>query len=202
MSTRKKRDTSRKRAEILDAAVQAFREHGFDNTSMDRIAEVAGASKRTVYNHFESKEVLFEAVMEDFHRKARELKEIPYDPDAELAPQLGAFVDVKLKMLADPEWGGLVRVGLGVLIREPAFAQRAMERAEADHNTLVEWLRGADADGRLRVEDARTSAALFWSTVAGAFFWPTIMGAPPKPAVARRLKEALIESFLTSHAPH
>lgn len=201
MSTRKKRDTSRKRAEILNAAVDAFREHGYDNTSMDRIAEVAGASKRTVYNHFESKEVLFEAVIEEFHVQARELKQIPYDPDAEMEPQLLAFVDAKLTLLADPEWSGLMRVGLGVLIRDPAFAQRAMERAEADHDTLVDWLRAAHDDGRLVVPDPQTSAALFWSTVAGAFFWPSLMGAPPKKAVARRLKQALIESFLTSHGP-
>ena len=33
---------------ILDAAVKAFQEEGFDNASMDRIAEMADASKRTV----------------------------------------------------------------------------------------------------------------------------------------------------------
>ena len=38
---RKKRDTSKKRAEIVAAAIRAFQADGYDNTSMDRIAEVA-----------------------------------------------------------------------------------------------------------------------------------------------------------------
>ena len=71
---RKKRDTSRKRESIIDAAIRAFQEDGFDNTSMDRIAEVAGASKRTVYNHFESKEDLFGAVVERFMGEAPKSK--------------------------------------------------------------------------------------------------------------------------------
>ena len=53
-----------KRDIILDAATMAFRDEGYECTSMDRIAELAGASKRTVYNHFGSKEALFQAVVE------------------------------------------------------------------------------------------------------------------------------------------
>ena len=62
----KKRDTSKKRESILDAAVKAFADEGYENASMDRIAEIADASKRTVYNHFPSKDVLFEEVLDRF----------------------------------------------------------------------------------------------------------------------------------------
>ena len=53
---RKKRDTSKKRLAILDGAIRVFIENGYETSSMDRIAEAAGVSKRTVYNHFPSKE--------------------------------------------------------------------------------------------------------------------------------------------------
>ena len=55
--------TDRKRAAILEAAVAEFRSNGFEVTSMDRIAETAGVSKRTVYNHFPSKEALFAEIL-------------------------------------------------------------------------------------------------------------------------------------------
>ena len=48
--------TEDKRSQILKAAELEFQEHGFQTTSMDRISARAGASKRTVYKHFESKE--------------------------------------------------------------------------------------------------------------------------------------------------
>ena len=71
---------------------------------MDRIAEVAGASKRTVYNHFESKEDLFGAAVERFMDQAAALKEIPYDPDRGLEEQLGDFADAKMKLADRPDW--------------------------------------------------------------------------------------------------
>ena len=51
-----------KRKAIVQAALLAFLADGFD-VSMDRIAAEAGVSKVTVYNHFESKENLFRAVV-------------------------------------------------------------------------------------------------------------------------------------------
>ena len=50
--------TERKRCAILEAAAEEFQANGFEGTSMDRVAERAGVSKRTIYNHFENKEAL------------------------------------------------------------------------------------------------------------------------------------------------
>ena len=56
--------TDRKREAILSAAVEEFRTAGYEATSMDRIAAAAGVSKRTVYNHFPSKDELFGLMLE------------------------------------------------------------------------------------------------------------------------------------------
>ena len=45
-----------KRDAIIQAAKQAFQEFGVNGTSMDKLAELANVSKRTVYNHFSAKE--------------------------------------------------------------------------------------------------------------------------------------------------
>jgi AcrR family transcriptional regulator len=50
-------------ARILDAAQQLFLEKGFRSTSIDEIAEMAPASKPTIYAHFPGKEALFTAVV-------------------------------------------------------------------------------------------------------------------------------------------
>jgi len=50
-------------ARILDAAQQLFLEKGFRSTSIDEIAELAPASKPTIYAHFPGKEALFTAVV-------------------------------------------------------------------------------------------------------------------------------------------
>jgi AcrR family transcriptional regulator len=48
---------------ILDAAERAFLEQGFQSASIDDIAEMAPASKPTIYAHFAGKEALFSAVV-------------------------------------------------------------------------------------------------------------------------------------------
>ena len=199
--TRKKRDTSRKRAELVAAAIEAFQAEGYDNTSMDRIAEVAGASKRTLYNHFPSKEALFSAVVDEFLSQASELKRIPYDPDRGLEEQLLAFADAKMEVLKDPDWTGFMKVGLGVLVRDPELARETMARAQGGDDHLVPWLEAATADGRLSVDDPQLAAQLFWSTVSGAFFWPHLLGAGMSSEEATRFKSEMIRLFLTTYAP-
>ncbi len=48
--------TGRSRALILDAADAAFREAGYNGTSMEEIANRAGLTRKTLYNLFASKE--------------------------------------------------------------------------------------------------------------------------------------------------
>ncbi|MFT6758317.1 MAG: TetR/AcrR family transcriptional repressor of mexJK operon [Chitinophagales bacterium] len=54
-----------KRNAIIAAAAELFMEQGFDPTTMDDIAKFADVSKQTVYSHFQSKEALFGAAIED-----------------------------------------------------------------------------------------------------------------------------------------
>src|ERR1700746_1983789 len=51
------------KARILDAAQRVFLKRGYQSASVDEIAEVAPASKPTIYAHFEGKQALFEAVV-------------------------------------------------------------------------------------------------------------------------------------------
>lgn len=54
-----------KRQSILDVAKCLFLELGYEGSSMDSIALAAGVSKLTVYNHFNDKETLFIAAVEN-----------------------------------------------------------------------------------------------------------------------------------------
>lgn len=53
-----------KRNQILQGALEIFLHQGYEGTSMDRVAAAAGVSKITIYKHFEDKEGLFVALIE------------------------------------------------------------------------------------------------------------------------------------------
>src|SRR6266542_3587272 len=54
-----------RREQILDVAVQVFARQGFHGTSMNDVAEVAGVTKPVLYQHFDSKQDLYLALMRD-----------------------------------------------------------------------------------------------------------------------------------------
>ena len=55
------------RLAVEDAAVELFIKHGYHATSMRQIAEHAGLALGGIYNHFKSKEEIFEAIIVDKH---------------------------------------------------------------------------------------------------------------------------------------
>ncbi len=54
-----------KRDFILCSAARVFNRDGFQGASIDLIANEAGVSRQTIYNHYRDKEALLAAVVED-----------------------------------------------------------------------------------------------------------------------------------------
>lgn len=194
-----KRDTSKKRKSIIQAATKAFREEGYDAASMDIIAEIAGASKRTVYNHFSSKQELFQAVIDNSLEELVVLKQVPYDPGRSLEAQLSQFADAKLTSVRNPAWLSLTKVVLSVFIRDPELARATIGKAESGEDALVTWLRAAADDGKITVTDAELAAKLFWSMITGAFIWPMVFTGPLDPETTTALKQEIILTFLSRY---
>ena len=57
------RDSQATRNRILGAAIWEFAAYGLAGARIDRIAEAAGANKRSIYVYFENKELLFNAAL-------------------------------------------------------------------------------------------------------------------------------------------
>jgi len=71
-----------RRAQILGAAAAAFSREGFAATSMDEVADEAGITKLIVYRHFDSKEELYRAILDQVGgRLAEEWKSASIDGD-------------------------------------------------------------------------------------------------------------------------
>jgi len=199
MKTKGKSRTNAKHGRILDAATVAFRDEGYECTSMDRIAELAGASKRTVYNHFGSKEALFQAVVERLLAGSMSFKEVAWDPDRPLEEQLRDFVRSKTLLSEDQGARCLTRVVLGVYIRQPELLQEIITRANEDENTLATWLRQADRAGYLSVPEPELAAHMFGQMTAGALFWPQLLQGPMEPARRELLTREVVLMFLARY---
>ena len=60
---RRRREKERRRKEIINAAERVFFSKGYDNATMDDVAETAELSKGTLYLYFDGKEDLYHAIV-------------------------------------------------------------------------------------------------------------------------------------------
>ncbi|EKU81292.1 TetR/AcrR family transcriptional regulator of autoinduction and epiphytic fitness [Massilia sp. UYP32] len=194
--------TDRKRSAILAAAAEQFRVHGYEAASMDAIAALAEVSKRTVYNHFASKEELFaETVMQMFESSAGEL-ELGYRPERSLRAQLVELMALKMRTLADPEFIALARVAIGEAIHAPERTLPILARLGEREEGVTAWIRAAQADGKLKAGDPSFAATLLQGQIKTFAFWPQIaMGAAPlAPQEQERVIDAAVSMFLSYFA--
>lgn len=190
--------TDRKRNAIIDAAAAQFRAHGFEATSMDKIAAAAEVSKRTVYNHFPSKEELFaETIVQLFERSAAAL-DLAYRSDVGLREQLTALVRLKLRTLEDRDFLDLARVAISEAIHAPERALPVFARLNEREEGVTSWIRAAQADGRLKPGDPAFAATMLQGQIKAFAFWPQVaMGAAPlQPEQQAPVIEAAVEMFL------
>jgi len=110
---------------ILDAAQQLFLEKGYRSASIDDIAELAPASKPTIYAHFPGKEALFAAVV------ARTISRLT---DFEGIEPEGRTLHDKLSNLGTTIVENLIEESLGMVRATIAEAQRFPELSRNVHD--------------------------------------------------------------------
>jgi AcrR family transcriptional regulator len=108
---------SRRRAEIIEAAIDVFRMKGYGSTTMDDIATAAHISKSTFYSHFENKKELFiqcfEKIFDDSHRKTWNHLEDESDFAQMFRNQFLAFYKEY------PKWSDMMNLLRAVAINNP-----------------------------------------------------------------------------------
>ena len=99
----------RSRAALVDAAVELFQEKGLRGTTLEEICERVDIAPRTFFNHFETREHLYQAIA---HQRAvqfaEQLDAVCEDPRP-LAPRLNDFFAfIGAYLVARPLWRELV----------------------------------------------------------------------------------------------
>jgi len=191
----------RKREAIVQAAIVEFRTNGFDITSMDKIAATAGVSKRTVYNHFPSKEELFAEILNKLWTSISTQQDTIYRSDLPLREQLEVLLRAKLHMLADNNLLDLARVAIAATIHSPERAQDMVARLGEREESLTVWIRAAQADGRLKPVDPCFAAQQVPGLIKAFAFWPQISMNQPvlSPEMQTTVVASAMDMFLACY---
>ncbi|MES2048001.1 MAG: TetR/AcrR family transcriptional regulator [Pseudomonadota bacterium] len=168
------RQTERKRVAILQAAILEFRNNGFEATSMDKIAATAEVSKRTVYNHFPSKDELFSAILLQLWQTATTQVALQYDSTASLQTQLEDFLSRKMRMLCDPNFLDLARVAVAATIHTPDRARDMVDKLKQSEQGIVTWIKAAQQNKRLKKADPLLMGDMLMGQLKALAFWPQV----------------------------
>ncbi|MGD8329078.1 MAG: TetR/AcrR family transcriptional regulator [Acidobacteriota bacterium] len=199
----KPRLTDRKRAAIVRAAAAEFQASGFDGTSMDQIAARARVSKRTVYNHFPSKEDLFREIIAQLTARLEHTDHFSFDGELPLEEQLTTIGAVVIDAISGEDFISLTRVVLSRFLQRPDLAEKAIGSGQKPFRAgLTAWIEDARGAGRLDLDDADLAARQFVALLNSAAFWPQLLaGQPPLSAEARdNVLRATVSMFLDHYA--
>jgi AcrR family transcriptional regulator len=201
---RREREREEIRRKILDAARDLFTREGYDRVTMRRIAEAIEYSPTTIYNHFEDKDDLVQAMChEDFARLFEHLSQqpSPSDPIAAIR-QLG---------LAYARFGTSHPNHYRFMFMTPAKFEHPEDHDKSPGERAFGLVRSAVAaavdGGHFRSGDADTIAQVLWASIHGAVallitlqpqLWPCV---PARPDLVAQVIEASIRGFLAPEAP-
>jgi AcrR family transcriptional regulator len=184
-----------RRAQILDAALTVFLEHGYDRATIDLVVQRASASKATIYSFFGGKEGLFEALVAE--SAERILAGFP-DLDDGIIDVRAALKNIAqryLEVVMAPDAVALWRL---IVAEGPRFPGLAKDVYRVSNERLVarlaKALRTWSARKRIRPLDADHVARQFLAVVRGDLHILALSGLLPddlKTAIHKNVQEAV-----------
>ena len=185
------------RSRILAAALEMFRQRGFDQTTMREIAVEAGVALGSAYYYFASKEALVMAFYEEASKEMSARIEMRLAGAKSLESRLRAILDVKFEYFAPN------RLFLGALLRHAAdphnplspFSRETAHIREVDVKRFAEVLAGS---GIAQPKDlAPYLPNLMWLYQMGLIlFW--IWDRSPNQIRTRRLRDKSLSLVVTA----
>lgn len=197
--------SERKRGTVLEAATSLFLSKGYDGTTMDEVAALAGVSKPTLYRYFADKERLYaEIVAATTDNIDGLLRLVAEELAASDDPRegLGRLANKFLTALMQPDLLRLRRLVIANAERFPEVGQGWFSRGFGRVlQTLSAVFQRYAANGRLRMDDPLLAADHF----AGLVLWIPLNRAmfsgncDSDPAELARYAQAAVDAFLRGY---
>ncbi|MEJ5977719.1 TetR/AcrR family transcriptional regulator [Novosphingobium sp. PS1R-30] len=202
--SRREANRHSRREAILDVAARSFLEQGYAGTTMSAIAATLGGSKGTLWSYFDSKEVLFGAVIERVTNAFRAQLSLILNPSDGVESALRRFCTEFLRKVTSPEAIAIHRLVMGEAGRFPEVGEIFHTRAPLQTQTLLaDFLEGAMARGELRREEPLMAARQLTALCLYGGHQQMLMGLIEKmtpEAIATEVERAAA-TFMRAYAP-
>ena len=157
---------SNTRSELIEAARQLFANKGFDNTTMNEIAESSGKGRRTLYSYFKSKVEIYMAVVEQETNRIIERTEEIADLQISADEKLRRYILCRLEQVKET----VVRNGSlkAAFFRDVIQLEHARRRLDVRDLTILRNIlqQGID-EGTFNIDNASVVAVTIHYALRG-----------------------------------
>lgn len=182
------------REKLIQAGHELFYRDGFLAVGLDRVLNEVGCSKQTFYNHFESKDDLIVAVIDEHHRWwSSEVRDrIQRIAGLDARGQMLAMFDVMDEIIHDPEYHGCIYINAAVEFPQPHHpAHQSARQAKADGLALL-----TDLAERAGASDPEALAQEVDMIIEGALIVHQVAPDCDTCGIARRAAETIMNRYL------
>lgn len=185
---------SETRKKLIDTAKQRFYRDGFRNVGIDAIIDEVGISKTAFYKHFESKDDLMVAVLDDVDQflqlQFRQMVREQGGPSAE--GQLRSLFDVVHEVIEQKDFHGCIFVNA---IMEFPLPHDPAHQAAARHKKAIEDFVFELAE-RVGAKEPKALAQELCMIMEGAYVTRSVNHDSTTIAIARRLAANAIDRHI------
>lgn len=190
----------RKRQAIVEAATNVFLHKGYAITSMDEIAAEAGVSKRTVYDHFENKENLFQTILVDHWSAVFKINQPLFKNSKNSTDSLIEFAKKFFDFLYQPKTIKLFRLLISESERFPHLLDTLLVDEKAPFTKeLIIFLEHRKNEGKFKGKNVETAAAFFIGMLKEVHYWPMMLGFTKSKKPKNQFLNEAVEIFVRAY---
>ena len=191
-----------KRQQILTAAKKLFLKCGYHGSSMNQIAQEAGVTKLTVYNHFQAKANLFVCAIAATCEELISARPLNLQADSDFNKEFIHACDLALNIINLPEAIKLELLLLELAAEQNPLAQKFYNASHLRMNAVWEnFFQQAIDLGFIQAEELKTLTWLIVSLLLGMRHHEVLLGIRAIPTVAEKQQIILssIELFMLKY---
>ncbi len=186
---RRSREIGRTQEDILHAAAKVYASHGFEGTTIRRIAEEAGYTPAALYSYFEGKEQIFRGLVQRMQQSLLDTFAERQPTGVDFAHRLELLLLRQMESVQN-QWQACV---VFFLLRSPGTDADSGSLADkhagfpAFHQAMSQWLLDAGAKEAIAVPADEAADILVGLTYAMFRRWLRNRGPEPLSDVAPRI---------------
>jgi TetR/AcrR family transcriptional regulator of autoinduction and epiphytic fitness len=184
------------REAIVVAAEELFLGRGFGAVSMDELAEAARVARRTLYNHFFSKEEIFREMLARLSSQLEKAFPPGIETKGDVEDVLRIVGQQILELHKYPQYLGFLRMVAADSRQFPWIADAFAAVMDPQTERLTRLFADLTADGILNCRNPLIAVHQFMGLLNEFSLWPWMMGREAVPAPDNDIVEEAIQMFL------